>query len=89
MRDQQVGESAAALQGVQQVEDLGLHRDVQGGGGFVQQDQLGLGDERPGDGDALPLAARELVGVAVQVVGRDLHLGGGGGRRLAQFPGAP
>ncbi|GJC96126.1 hypothetical protein ColKHC_04952 [Colletotrichum higginsianum] len=45
------------------LDDL-LAADVDGAGGLVEDDDLGLPDDAPGDGDALPLAAREL-GAAV------------------------
>lgn len=43
---------------------------VQGGGGLIQQQDLGVTDDRPGDGDALFLAAGELwtLGAHVCVV---------------------
>ena len=34
-------------------------------GGFVGEDDFGVGDDGAGDGDALLLAAGELVGVVV------------------------
>ena len=46
----------------EQVEDLRLHRDVEGRHRLVADDELRLGDHRPGDGDALALATGELVG---------------------------
>ena len=58
-----------ALQVAQQVEDLGLDRDVQGGDGLVGDDQLGLQRDRAGDADALALAAGELVRQPVVVLG--------------------
>ena len=42
---------------------MGLDGDVEGGGGFVGDDELGLEDEAHGDHDALLHAAGELVGV--------------------------
>ena len=41
---------------------------VEGAGGLVGQDQRRIADQRPGDGDALLLAARQLVGLAAQLV---------------------
>lgn len=40
---------------------------VQGGGGLVQQQDLGLPDDRPGDGDALLLAAGQLRALGAHV----------------------
>ena len=58
------------LQILEQVEHLRLHRDVQGGDGFVTHDELGIDGQRPGDADALPLAPRKLVGIPLGVVRR-------------------
>ena len=46
-----------ALQVGEQVEDLGLNRDVERRDGLVADDQLGRERERPGDPDPLPLTA--------------------------------
>ena len=46
---------------LEQVEDLGLHGDVEGGHRLVADDQLRLGGHRTRDRDALALAAGELV----------------------------
>ena len=54
---------AVVLQVAQQVEDLGLHGDVQGGGRLVGDDQVGLAGDRAGDQDALGHAAGDLVRV--------------------------
>ena len=48
----------------QEVEDLRLDRDVQGRDRLVGDHELGAGGDRPGDADALALAARELVRIA-------------------------
>ena len=58
-----------ALQVAQQVEDLRLDRDVERGDRLVGDDHLRLQRERARDADALALAARELVRVAVVVLG--------------------
>jgi hypothetical protein len=42
-----------------------LHRAVQGRGRFVEQDQRRFQHQRPGDGNALALAAGKLVGIAM------------------------
>ena len=59
----------AALQVAQQVEDLRLDRDVERRDRLVGDEQLGVERERARDADALALAARELVRVAVVVLG--------------------
>ena len=69
VRDEEVGEVELVLEVLEQVDDLGLDRDVERGDRLVGDDQLRPQRERPGDADPLPLAARELVRVAVVVLG--------------------
>ena len=52
-----------ALQVAQELEDLGLHRDVQRRRRLVGDDQVGLGGDGAGDEDALGHAAGDLVRV--------------------------
>ena len=67
MRNEDVGQPELALQADQQVDDLGLDRDVEGAQRLVADDQPRLRRERAGDADALALAAAEL---ARQALGR-------------------
>ena len=69
VRDEQIGQPELVLQVLEQVDDLGLDRHVEGRDRLVADDQLGPQGHGPGDADALPLAAGELVGVAVVVLG--------------------
>ena len=46
-----------------EVQDLGLDRDVEGGGRLVGDEQLRVAGERHGDHHPLPHAAGELVRV--------------------------
>ncbi len=64
--DEQVGQPEVLLQLDEQVEDLGLDRDVERRHRLVGDDQLRPQDERAGDPDALALPAAELVRVAAQ-----------------------
>ena len=64
--DEDVGEAVVLLQPAEEVDDLHLHRHVEGAGRLVEHDELRLQDHRAGDGDALALAAGELVRVAVR-----------------------
>ena len=66
--DEQVGQAELALEVLQQVEDLRLDRHVERRDRLVADDEVGLEDERPGDPDALALAAGELVRIAPRVV---------------------
>ena len=74
VRDEEVGEPPIALQVGQQVEHLGLHRDVERRDRLVADDEAGLDRQRPRDPDALPLAAGELVRVAARVAGIEADL---------------
>ena len=69
--DEDVGEAELVLQVVEQVDDLGLDRDIEGGDRLVGDDQLRVRRQGPGDPDPLALAAGELVRVAVGVLGRE------------------
>ena len=66
---EEVGEVEALLELEEQVEHLGLHGDVERGDGLVGDHEPRLRRQRPGDADALPLAAAEGVGEAVHVLG--------------------
>src|SRR3546814_3397736 len=72
--DQDVGQPPLLLQALQQVQHLRLHRNVERRGGFVQQQDARLQDQRPRDGDALALAAGELVWVAEAEGGSEADL---------------
>ena len=63
--DEQVRQPEPALEPLEQVDDLRLDRDVEGADRLVGDDEVRVEGERPGDADALPLAARELVRVAL------------------------
>ena len=54
---------ALALLRLQEVEDLGLHGDIERGRGFVGEQQLGTACEGDRDHHPLPHAARQLVRV--------------------------
>jgi hypothetical protein len=53
------GESEPALHVSEQLEDLGLHRDVERADGFVADENVWLDGEGSGDGNALTLTAGE------------------------------
>ena len=53
------------MQGVKEGHDLQAGLGVQVAGGLVGEDDGGLVDQSPSDGDALPLAAGEFVGLVV------------------------
>ena len=62
--DEEVRQAELGLQVGEQAQDLRLHEHVERRDRLVEDDDLGLQRERTRDGDALALAARELVRVA-------------------------
>ena len=66
MGDEQHGHPGLALETVDEGEDLGLDRDVEGRGGFVGDQQARAAGHRHGDHDALPHPAGEFVRILVQ-----------------------
>ncbi len=64
-------ESAPDL--VEELDDLGLDRHIERGHRLIGHDEVGIQRQRPGDGDPLPLAARELGRIAVGAGGRETH----------------
>ena len=61
VRDEQDGDAALLVQALEDAHDLDAGARVEVAGGFVGQDDRRLVDQRAGDGDALLLAAGELV----------------------------
>ena len=65
MGDEEIGQLEFLLQILHQVDDLRLDGDIERGDRLVRDDQLRSQGERARDADTLPLAATELVRVAV------------------------
>ena len=63
--DEDIGELKLVLQVGQQIEDLRLDREIERRHRLVENEQRGIEHERAGDGDALALAPREHVWVAI------------------------
>jgi hypothetical protein len=61
VRDEDERDAVARLHLLQQVQDLGTNRDVEGRDGLIADDEVGLPDQRARDRDALALAAGEFV----------------------------
>ena len=80
--DEQYRRAAAAAQALQELKDLRLHRDVERGGGFVGDYELGVGYYGEGDDDALAHAAGEHMRVGVKSVRVDADFGEGAVREL-------
>ena len=68
--DEHDGRSVLALEAGDQVEELGLHRDVEGRRRFVGDQQLGAQRQRHRQHDPLAHAARELMGVVADSLRR-------------------
>ncbi len=68
MGEEQIGQIELSLELVEQVEDLRLDRHVEGRRRLVEDDQLRVEGDGPGDGEPLPLTARELMGVAIEML---------------------
>lgn len=66
MGDEQQSHAHFLLQLLQQLQDLRLNGHVEGGGGFVGDQQLGPGQHRHGDHHPLAFAAGELVRIIFQ-----------------------
>ena len=64
--DQQQRHAEAALQALQQLQDLGLDGDVERRGRLVGDQEVGLVGQRHGDHHPLALAAGQLVRIGVQ-----------------------
>ncbi|MNY25405.1 hypothetical protein D3C86_1591870 [compost metagenome] len=54
------------MQILEQIEDLRLHGDIEGGNGFVADQQFGSERQGSGDTDTLPLAARKTVRITIK-----------------------
>ena len=65
MRDHDDRLLELAVELLEQVEDLAGGGAVEVAGRLVGDEQVGVGDDRPGDRDALLLAAGELAGIVV------------------------
>jgi hypothetical protein len=68
VRDEQVGETELVSQVHQEVQNLRLDGDVEGGDGFVGDNQLRMKGDSPGNPDSLALTSAELVGVTFRVL---------------------
>src|SRR4051812_27733692 len=63
MRDKEISQAKLFLEVLKKVHDLGLDGDIQRRDRLVANDELRLHCKRSRDGDPLPLASRELMGI--------------------------
>ena len=75
--DEQERHAELRLQVLEQLQDLRLNGDVERGGRLVGDEKVGTVGERHGDHHALALAARELMRIGAEPLGRidDADLG--------------
>ena len=66
--DEEQREAKLLLQVLQQVHDLRLDGNIEGRDRLIADDEIRFGGERAGNADALPLAAGELVRLAIRGV---------------------
>jgi hypothetical protein len=71
--DEHVADLQLLLQLVEQVEHLGLDRQVERGDGLVADDDVGVQCQGTGDADTLPLPAGELLRKLVGGLGPQAH----------------
>ena len=69
VRHEEIRQPKLGLQIEQEIQDLGLHRHVQGRDGLIGNHQARVQGQRPGDADALSLASAEGVREAAHVLG--------------------
>src|SRR5690625_3406037 len=62
--DEEIGQAEAVAQVLEQVDDTGLNGHVEGGDRLIEDQQLWVRHQRPGDADPLPLTSGELVRIA-------------------------
>ena len=68
MRDEENARVERVLKALEQAQDLSLHRHVEGGGGLVGDDELGVAAHCHGDHDALAHTTGELVRIRVHTL---------------------
>ncbi len=71
--DEEIGEVVLLLQVGEEIEDLRLNGNIEGRDRFIEHENFGIEHERPGNGNALALAAGKHVGVAVVVFRTQTH----------------
>ncbi len=73
MGDEDHGEPEILTQLLEQVDDLGLDGNIQGGDRFIGDDDLRLNRQGPGDADPLALPPGKLVGIPVEILLLEPH----------------
>ncbi len=73
MRNKKIRQSKLLLQLQQQINQLSLDQDIQGRNRLIQNEELRIHSQGPGQRDPLALAAGELMGKAIQDIRRQSH----------------
>ena len=73
MADKQDRQPHFSLQILQQIDDLRFDGNIQGRSRFIRNQHRRAQDQGAGDGDALALAARQLMWIAVAVTAMQPH----------------
>ncbi len=71
---EQIGNAMLLLQIPEQIDNLGLDRDVQGADRLVADNEFGFHSQGAGDADALALAAAEFVRITLRVGALKPHI---------------
>ena len=72
--NKQIAQPQLILQAFEQIQHLRLHRYIERAGGLVAHDQFRFDRQRPGNADALALAAGKLMWIALTRVRRQAYL---------------
>ena len=73
MCDEEDADAKLHLNFFQELQDVGLHRNIQRGNGFVANQNFRLTGECAGDRNALTLTAGELIRITIECVGRQAN----------------
>ncbi len=76
VRDEDQAHAAFGHELVEDAQNFHLHGHVEGGGGLVGDQHVGIGDQHHGDHRALPHAARDFVRIEAEDASRIAHLDG-------------
>ena len=74
MRDEQISQTALALQTAEQIKNLCLYGNVQSGSRFIEHNHFRLNRECAGNGNALTLTARKFMRQTLQTFGSESSL---------------
>lgn len=85
MGDEKVGEPQSVLQAAQEIDYLGLDRNIEGRYRFIANDEFRGRGQSPGKTHPLPLAAAEFVGKAAGIIRIESYLAEEVGNAIGAF----